>query len=123
MSFAVLRQRDCLIALIEEDLSDHEIIELRDELAERVGKDRIRGVVVDVSALDVIDSFVARALQSIALIARLRGAATVVAGFQPEVALAMVQFRLDLAPLQPALDLDEALALLHAGTGDGDDGR
>jgi rsbT antagonist protein RsbS len=124
MSFAILRQGDSLVAVVEEDLSDHEIIGLRDELAERVGSDRIRGVVIDVSALDVIDSFVARSLQSIARIAQLRGAATVVAGFQPEVALAMVQFRLDLDPLRPALDLDEALALLRVADGpDRHDGR
>jgi rsbT antagonist protein RsbS len=112
MSVAILRQGDFLIALIETDLTDHEILQLRDELAERVDG-RIRGVVVDVSALDVLDSFVARALQSIDAVVRLRGATTVIAGIRPEVAVAMVQFDLDLELLRPALDVDEALAQLR----------
>jgi rsbT antagonist protein RsbS len=71
------------------------------------------GIVVDVAALDVIDSFVARALRDIAVSARLRGAETIVVGIQPEVAIAMVYFKLDLHPLQTALDLDEALDRLE----------
>ena len=112
MSVAILRQGDYLIASIQSDLSDTEVLALRDELAERVGRLRVRGLVVDVAALDVIDSFVARALRSIALATRLRGAETVVAGIRPEVAFALVQFRLNLEPLRAALDLDEAIALL-----------
>jgi rsbT antagonist protein RsbS len=112
MSVAILRQGEYLIASIQSDLSDSEVLGLRDQLAELVGRHRCRGLVVDVAALDVIDSFVARALRSIAVTARLRGARTVVVGIQPDVAVAMVQFRLNLTPLLAALDLDEALALL-----------
>jgi rsbT antagonist protein RsbS len=110
LSVAILRQGDCLIASIQSDLSDSQVVALRDELAERVGRHRVRGVIVDVAALDVIDSFVARSLQSIAVTARLRGAETVIVGIQPDVAIAMVQFDLNLEPLHTALDLDEALA-------------
>ena len=112
MPVAILRQGDYLIASIQSDLSDSEVLALRDQLAELVGRHRARGLVVDVAALDVIDSFVARALRSIAITARLRGATTVVVGIQPDVAIAMVQFRLNLSPLLAALDLDEALSLL-----------
>ena len=84
--------------------------------SDRVGRDRARGVIVDVTALDVIDSFAARSLRTIALTARLRGAATVIVGIQPDVAVAMVQFRLNLDPLKTALDLDEAVALLDGWT-------
>jgi rsbT antagonist protein RsbS len=112
MSVAILRQGDFLIASIQSDLSDSEVLALRDDLAERVGLQRTRGVIVDVTALDVIDSFVARSLSSIAVTARLRGAETIIVGIQPDVAIAMVQFDLNLEPLQTALDLDEALALL-----------
>jgi len=112
---AILRQRDYLIATIQGDLSDEEILALRDELAERVGRYRARAIIVDVTALDVIDSFVARSLRTLALTARLRGARTVVVGIQPDVAIAMVQFRLDLEPLVSALDLDEALRILDVG--------
>ena len=113
MSVAILRKGDYFIASIQSDLSDPEVLALRDDLIERVGRFRALGIVVDVSALDVIDSFVARALRSIALTAKLRGARTVIVGIQPDVAVAIVQFRLNLEPLRTALDLDEALALLE----------
>ncbi len=124
MSVAILRQGDYLIASIQSDLSDSQVVQLRNELTERVGKHRVRGIIVDVAALDVIDSFVARALRSIARAARLRGAETVVVGIQPDVAIAMVQFSLNLEPLRATLDVDEALALLARLTrGDAEDGR
>ena len=124
MSVAILRQGDYLIASILSDLSDSKVLELRDELAVRVGRERVRGIVVDLSALDVIDSFVARSLRSIAITARLRGAETVVVGIRPDVAIAMVHFRIDLRPLRAALDLDEGLALLSGRTrAEADDGR
>ncbi len=114
MSVAILRQGDVVVASIQSDLSDSQVLGLRDELADLVGRFRARGVVVDVTALDVIDSFAARSLSSIAVTVRLRGAETIVVGIQPEVAIAMVQFDLNLHPLQTALDLDEALAMLAA---------
>ena len=123
MSVAILRQGEYVIASILSDLSDTEVLELRHELAEMVGRHRSRGIVIDVAALDVIDSFVARALRSIVLTARLRGADTVIIGIQPDVAIAMVQFRLNLEPLRVALDLDAAIALLDRLTqGDAVDG-
>jgi rsbT antagonist protein RsbS len=112
MSVAILSQGEHLIASIQSDLSDPEILRFRDELIERVGRERARGVIVDVSALDVIDSFVARSLQSLAEVARLRGADTVIVGIRPDVAIALVQFNLDLRPLKTALDLDEAHEVL-----------
>jgi rsbT antagonist protein RsbS len=122
MSVAILRQRDYLVASILSDLSDSEVLALRDDLSERVGRHRTRGIVVDVAALDVIDSFVARSLRSIAVMARLRGAETVIVGIQPEVAIAMVHFDLNLKPLRTALDLDEAIALLDSILGTAVDG-
>ena len=112
---SILSQGDYLVAVIQHDLSDSDVLALRDEVAERVGRQRAQAVVVDVSALDVVDSFFARALRSMAVAARLRGADTVVVGIQPDVAIAMAHFRLDLAPLKTALDLDEALAVLDRG--------
>jgi rsbT antagonist protein RsbS len=123
MSVAILRQGDVLVASVQSDLSDSQVLALRDELADRVGRLRARGVVVDVTALDVIDSFVARLLRSIAVAARLRGADTVVVGIQPDVAIAMVQFDLNLQPLRTALDLDEALAILGDPRQGEEDGR
>jgi rsbT antagonist protein RsbS len=124
VSVAILRQGDYLIASIRSDLSDGEVIGLRNALAERVKTERTLGIIIDVSVLDVIDSFVARALRAIAATAKLRGAETVVAGIRPDVAIAMVHFSLDLAPLRAALDLDEALGLLNRLTArGGGDGR
>jgi len=124
MSVAILREGDYLIAAILSDLTDKEVVELRAELIDLVGRYRSRGLVIDVSALDVIDSFVARALRSIVLTVRLRGAHTVIAGIQPDVAIALVQFRLNLGPLRAALDLDSARTLLdHLTRGEAEDGR
>ena len=124
MSVAILRQGDYLIASIQSDLSDSEVLELRHELSELVGKCRSRGIVIDVAALDVIDSFVARSLRSIVITARLRGAETVIVGIQPDVAISMVQFRLNLQPLRVELDLDAATTLLdHLTEGDAVNGR
>jgi rsbT antagonist protein RsbS len=113
VSVAILHQGDYLIASIQSDLSDSQVLSLRDELAERVGRHRARGIIIDVGAMDVVDSFVARSLRSIAVTAKLRGADTIVVGIQPDVAIAMVQFELNLDPLRAALDIDEALAELN----------
>jgi rsbT antagonist protein RsbS len=124
MSVAILREGDYLIASILSDLSDSEVVELRSKLTDLVGRYRSRGLVIDVGALDVIDSFVARALRSIVLSVRLRGADTVIVGIQPDVAIAMVQFRLNLGPLRVALDLDAARTLLdHMTRREAEDGR
>jgi rsbT antagonist protein RsbS len=123
MLVSILQQGDCLIASIQFDLTDGQVLELRDDLSDRIGRSRARGLIIDVAALDVIDSFVARSLGSIAITARLRGAETVIVGIEPDVAIAMVQFDLDLEPLRTALDLDEALSLLdRLIQRDGEDG-
>lgn len=123
MLVAILKQGDYLIASIQFDLTDAQVLALRDDLSDRIGQSRARGLIIDVAQLDVIDSFVARSLGSIAITARLRGAETVIVGIEPDVAIAMVQFDLDLEPLRTALDLDEALSLLDRLTErDGEDG-
>ena len=121
MSVAILNHGDYLIASIRSDLSDGQLLALREDLAERVGDERIRGIIIDVAALDVIDSFVARSLRSIVEAAALRGAATVIVGIQPDVAIAMVQFNLNLESLRAVLDLDEAFAMLDRLTDPEDD--
>jgi rsbT antagonist protein RsbS len=124
MDVPILQQGDVLIASVQSDLSDMQVTRLRDELTTLVGSSRATGVVVNVSGMDVIDSFTARLLRSIAEAARMRGAMTYVVGIRPEVAIALVHFDVDLAPLQTALDLDEAMHLLrqrrhrHASNGD-----
>jgi rsbT antagonist protein RsbS len=88
------------------------VLQLRDDLLDRAGSLRSRGIIVDVTALDVMDSFASRSLRAIAHMARLRGAQTVLVGIQPEVAFAMVQLGLNLEGVHTALDLEEGLAFL-----------
>lgn len=112
MAVPILKQAQYLIATIQSALSDAELRELRDSLTERVGRFRARGVIVDVTALDVLDSFASRTLRDIAYMLRLRGAETVIVGIQPEVAFAMVQLGITLEDVATALDLEEGLAYL-----------
>ena len=119
MAVPILKQADVLIASIQAALSDRDLDLFKDELADRVGRFRARGVVIDVTALDVLDSFATRTIRSIAHTARLRGAETIVVGIQPEVAIAMVQLGLSLEGVSTALDLEEGLALLRPRKGGG----
>src|SRR5436309_15714625 len=116
MQVPVLKQRDYLIASIQSVLSDTDLLRLRDDLADRVGKARSRGVIIDVTVLDVIDSFGTRTLRAIAHMLKLRGAETVIVGIQPDVAFAMVQLGLTLEGVGTALDLEEGLAYLDRHT-------
>jgi rsbT antagonist protein RsbS len=118
MSVPILKQGSVLIASIQAALSDNDLILLRDDLADRIGKLRARGVVIDLTALDVLDSFATRTIRGIAYTAKLRGANTVVVGIQPEVAFAMVQLGLSFEGIETALDLEEGLALLRAKNGE-----
>lgn len=113
MRVPILKQGDFLIASIQSALSDDDLLQLRDDLAKQVGKYRSRGAIVDVTVLDVIDSFAVRTLRTIAHMIRLRGAVTVIVGVQPEVALSMVQLGLTLGEIATALDLEEGLDFLR----------
>ena len=114
MRVPILKQRDYLIASIQSALSDEDLLQLRDDLVQQVGKYRSRGAIVDVTVLDVMDSFAVRTLRAIAHMIELRGAETVIVGIQPEVAFAMVQLGLTLEDVATALDLEEGLAYLDA---------
>ncbi len=129
MPVPILKQGGCLIATIQATISDSEWRELQQGLLARVGQFRSRGVIVDVTELDVMDSFATRTLRGIADAARLRGAETVLVGIQPDVAFAMVQLGLTahFEGVSTAIDLEEGLAYLD-GRGrradeDGDRGR
>src|SRR5690242_16018052 len=113
MHVPVLKQGDYLIASVQSVLSDADLLQLRDDLADRVGQFRSRGVIIDVTVLDVIDSFATRTLRAIAHMLKLRGAETVIVGIQPDVAFAMVQLGLTLEGIGTALDLEEGLAYLN----------
>ena len=108
----ILKQGSYLIASVQSALTDADLLDLRNALVERVGKFRSRGVIVDLTALDVMDSFASRTLRDVAHMIKLRGAETVIVGIQPEVAFAMVQLGLTLEGVATALDLEEGLAFL-----------
>lgn len=116
MQVPILKQGLYLIATIQSALTDADLVELRDSLVEQVGRYRSRGVIVDVTALDVMDSFASRTLRDIAQMIRLRGAETVIVGIDPDVALAMVRLGLNLEGVPTSLDLEEGLAFLDLRT-------
>lgn len=113
MIVPILKFGDVLVATIVAALSDEDLDQLRAELIEKVGRLRARGVVIDVTALDVLDSFATRTIRNIASTAQLRGADTVVVGIQPDVAVAMVQLGLGLEDIATALDMEDGMALLE----------
>jgi rsbT antagonist protein RsbS len=110
--FSILRQGAYLIASVHTALDDSQLVRFQQDLVEQIGSDRARGVVIDVAALDVLDSFGSRTLRDIAEMARLRGAVTVIVGIQPDVAFAMVELGMDTGSVVTALDLEEGLAEL-----------
>jgi rsbT antagonist protein RsbS len=110
--FSILRQGSYLIASIHTALDDSQLKRFTEDLVQRIGSDRARGVLVDVAALDVLDSYASRTLRDIGEMARLRGAVTVIVGIQPEVAFAMVQLGMDTGSVVTALDLEEGIATL-----------
>ena len=122
MAIPILKLGDYLIASIQSALTDADLTRLQDDLARQVGELRSRGVVVDVTAADVMDSFTIRTLLDIARVGRLRGAETVIVGLKPEVAFAMVQLGLRLDGVATGLDLEEGLAILSHSRGPTDGG-
>jgi rsbT antagonist protein RsbS len=109
MRTPILKQNETLIATVQGSLSDADLEQLRDDLALRVRQHRATAVIVDVTLLDVMDSFAARTFRGITQMTRLLGASSVVAGIQPEVAFAMVQLGLTLEGVTTALDVEAAL--------------
>jgi rsbT antagonist protein RsbS len=109
---SILRQGSYLVASVHTALDDTEMIRFRNDLVEQIGRYRSTGIIIDVAALDVLDSFGFTTLRSIAEMARLRGAETVIVGIQPDVALAMVQLGMGTGSVATSLDLEEGLAYL-----------
>lgn len=116
MAVPILKHGDYLIASIQSALTDTDLRQLQDELAAQAGRARARGLIVDVTVLNVMDSYATRVLRGIAHMTKLRGAQTVIVGIQPEVAFAMVRLGLLLEGVATALDLEEGLAFLGRRT-------
>ncbi len=115
MFVSILRQGDFLIASIHAALDDSELIRFQDDLIRQIGELRSHGIIIDVAALDVLDSFASNSLGQLAQMARLRGAMTVIVGIRPDVAFAIVQLGMTLN-IRAALDLEEGLEYLESVT-------
>jgi len=117
MRASILKQNRFLIVSVQGSMTDADLVQLREELAFNVRRYRSTGVVVDVTMLDVMDSFAVRTLRGIAQMVKLMGAECVVVGIQPDVAFSMVQLGLTLEGTMTALDLDDGLDVLQACEG------
>lgn len=117
MLVSILRQGDYLLASVNAALDDGEMLRFQEALVERIGEERCRGVLIDVAALDVLDSYGARTLGVLAEVARLRGAETVVVGIGPEIAFTMVRLGMTIPNVSTALDLEQGLQVLDRLTG------
>ncbi|AGI88836.1 STAS domain-containing protein [Streptomyces albidoflavus] len=109
----VLQIGDVLLVSIQVDLEDRTVLDLQDDLSKRIVDTGARGVVIDISALEIVDSFVGRMLATVAAISRVLGAETVVVGMRPAVAITLVELGLTLGGVRTALNLEAGLAALR----------
>ncbi|ESP99064.1 MULTISPECIES: STAS domain-containing protein [Streptomyces] len=109
----VLQIGDVLLVSIQVDLEDRTVLDLQDDLSKRIVDTGSRGVVIDISALEIVDSFVGRMLATVAAISRVLGAETVVVGMRPAVAITLVELGLTLGGVRTALNLEAGLAALR----------
>ena len=120
----ILKMGDCLLVTIQVDMHDRLATTLQEDLTERVAQTRARGVLIDISALDVVDSFIGRMLDNIAAMSRILDAHTVVVGMRPAVAITLVELGLSLKGVRTALNVELGMELIRSsissdGTGDG----
>jgi rsbT antagonist protein RsbS len=115
----ILKMGELLLVTIQVDMHDRLAMRLQDDLTERIVKDRARGVLIDISSLEVVDSFIGRMLANTAAMARVLDAETVVVGMRPAVAITLVELGLSLPDIRTALNVEQGMDLLAAGT----DGR
>ena len=112
----ILKMGDCLLVTIQVDMHDRLATTLQDDLTERIAVTKAKGVVIDISALEIVDSFIGRMLANIAAMSRVLDARTVVVGMQPAVAITLVELGLSLPGVQTALDVEKGMALISGGT-------
>ena len=109
----ILKMGQFLLVTIQVDMHDRLALTLQDDLTEQIVKWRARGVLIDISALEMVDSFIGRMLGTIASMAKLLDAETVVVGMQPSVAITLVELGLSLAGIRTALDVEKGMAALQ----------
>ncbi len=111
----ILRIGDILLVSIQVDLQDRIAMALQEDLAEFIVESSANGVLIDISALEIVDSFIGRMINTIASVSRVLDAETVVVGMRPAVAITLVELGLSLSGVRTALDVDRGLAMLKAG--------
>lgn len=109
----IFEVEDCLLVAIQEDLDDRSVMQLQDRLTERISRTHARGVLIDISALDVVDTFIGRMLGSIARMAAILDAASVLVGMRPAVAITLVELGMHLEGVRTALNVDRGLRLIR----------
>ncbi|MDB5806513.1 MAG: hypothetical protein JWN73_3835 [Betaproteobacteria bacterium] len=110
----ILRMGRLLLVTIQVDMHDQLALALQDDLTNRIVRDRANGVLIDISALDVVDSFIGRMISNIAAMARVLDARTVVVGMRPAVAITLVELGLELPGVRTALNVERGMALLQS---------
>jgi rsbT antagonist protein RsbS len=108
----IIKLRDVLIVSIQVALSDRVVMQLKDDVTNRIEHTQARGLVIDVSGIDIMDSYISRTVRDIGLVARLMGVQTVISGLDPMIAMTLVEMGLELKGVKTALDLESALELL-----------
>jgi rsbT antagonist protein RsbS len=115
----ILRMGDCLLVTIQVDMHDRLALTLQDDLTARISATGARGVLIDISSLEIVDSFIGRMIANISAMARVLDAETVVVGMQPAVAITLVELGLSLPGVRTALNVEKGMALLRASLGPG----
>lgn len=118
----ILRLGDCLLVTVQVDMHDELAMTLQDDLTNKIVATKARGVLIDISALEMVDSFIGRMLGNIAAMSRILDAQTVVVGMQPAVAITLVELGLSLPGIRTALNVDAGLALLRRVLDQSDEG-
>ena len=114
----ILRMGEYLLVTIQVDMHDRLALTLQDDLTDHIVKHRARGVLIDISSLDMVDSFIGRTLANIASMSRILDAETVVVGMQPAVAITLVELGMSLPNIRTALNVERGVALLRASRPD-----
>jgi rsbT antagonist protein RsbS len=121
----ILKMGDFLLVTIQVDMHDRLAMTLQEDLTDKIAKTRARGVLIDISSLEMVDSFIGRMLGNIAGMSRVLGSETIVVGMQPSVAITLVELGLSLKGVRTALNVEKGMALLRVSVeeADGDYGK